>query len=195
MKLNIIVCGVGGQGNLLASNAIANYAMDKGYTVFGTETIGSAQRGGSVVSHLRISTDAIHSPLVPVGSADVIMGFEPVEALRNIKLANPEGTFVINSQPIPTVLNNMGMETYPSDDEIIGSIREKCPKGHMFNATKKAAELGNTLMTNVIMLGALTKTSSFFEKEAFKQIILNLLPAKVRAINDHAFEVGYDSVG
>ena len=195
MKLNIIVCGVGGQGNLLASNAIANYAMDKGYTVFGTETIGAAQRGGSVVSHLRISTDAIHSPLVPVGSADVIMGFEPSEALRNINLVNPKGTFIVNAQPIPTVLNNMGMEVYPSDTNLIGAIREKCPKGYMFNATQKASDLGNTQMTNVIMLGALTKTTAFFDKEAFKQTIMNFLPEKVRTINENAFEVGYDSVG
>jgi len=194
MKVDIIVCGVGGQGNLLASVAIAQYAMDRGYNVLGTETIGAAQRGGSVVSHLRVSTDKIYSPLVPQESADILMGFEPVEALRNIKLVNNNGQYLINTQKVPTVNCNMGLDTYPEEEEIIKNIQEKCPKGYIFNATKEAQSLGNTQMTNVIMLGALARMSPFFDKEEFGEIVISSLPAKVREINRKAFQAGYDLI-
>jgi indolepyruvate ferredoxin oxidoreductase beta subunit len=194
MKVDIIVCGVGGQGNLLASVAIAQYAMDRGYNVLGTETIGAAQRGGSVVSHLRISTDKIYSPLVPQESADILMGFEPVEALRNIKLVNNNGQYLVNTQKVPTVNCNMGLDTYPEEEEIIKNIQEKCPKGYIFNATKEAQSLGNTQMTNVIMLGALARMSPFFDKEEFGEIVISSLPAKVREINRKAFQAGYDLI-
>ncbi len=194
MKIDIIVCGVGGQGNLLASVAIAQYAMDRGYNVLGTETIGAAQRGGSVVSHLRISTDKIYSPLVPQESADILMGFEPVEALRNIKLVNNNGQYLINTQKVPTVNCNMGLDTYPEEEEIIKNIQEKCPKGYIFNATKEAQSLGNTQMTNVIMLGALARMSPFFDKEEFGEIVIDRLPEKVREINRKAFQTGYDLI-
>ncbi len=194
MKIDIIVCGVGGQGNLLASVAIAQYAMDRGYNVLGTETIGAAQRGGSVVSHLRISTDKIYSPLVPQESADILMGFEPVEALRNIKLVNNNGQYLVNTQKVPTVNCNMGLDTYPEEEEIIKNIQEKCPKGYIFNATKEAQSLGNTQMTNVIMLGALARMSPFFDKEEFGEIVIDRLPEKVREINRKAFQTGYDLI-
>jgi indolepyruvate ferredoxin oxidoreductase beta subunit len=194
MKVDIIVCGVGGQGNLLASVAIAQYAMDRGYNVLGTETIGAAQRGGSVVSHLRVSTDKIYSPLVPQESADILMGFEPVEALRNIKLVNNNGQYLVNTQKVPTVNCNMGLDTYPEEEEIIKNIQEKCPKGYIFNATKEAQSLGNTQMTNVIMLGALARMSPFFDKEEFGEIVIDRLPEKVREINRKAFQTGYDLI-
>jgi len=194
MKLDIVICGVGGQGNLLASVAIAQYAMSKGYNVFGTETIGAAQRGGSVVSHLRISSRSIFSPLVPQGSADVLIGFEPIEALRNIRLVSSQARFIINMQPVPTVLCNMGLDSYPAPEEIIKVFRERCPEGYVFNATMQAQALGNAQMTNVVILGALARISPFFDKEEFSRTIAELVPAKVKEINLQAFEVGYSFV-
>lgn len=191
MKLDIVICGVGGQGNLLASVAIAQYAIGKGLNVFGTETIGAAQRGGSVVSHLRISDQAIFSPLVPQASADLLIGFEPIEALRNIRLVNPETRFIINMQPVPTVLCNMGLDAYPAPDDIVQVFRNRCAEGYVFNATMKAQALGNALMTNVVILGALARISSFFDKEEFSRTVADLLPAKIQDINLQAFNVGY----
>jgi indolepyruvate ferredoxin oxidoreductase beta subunit len=191
MKLDVVICGVGGQGNLLASVAIAQYAINKGYNVFGTETIGAAQRGGSVVSHLRISDQTIYSPLVPQASADVLVGFEPIEALRNIKLVNSHSRYIINMEPVPTVLCNMGLDHYPAPERIIEVFQERCKEGYVFNATAKARALGNALMTNVVILGALARISSFFDKGEFSRTLTSLLPPKIQDINLQAFEVGF----
>ena len=107
MKFDLVIAGVGGQGNILASQVVAKCAMDAGYNVVNTETKGAAQRGGSVLSHVRIGDGEIFSPLVPVGQADVLLGFEPLEALRYINLLNKEGKFIINTAAVPTILANM----------------------------------------------------------------------------------------
>ncbi|MFZ5945764.1 MAG: indolepyruvate oxidoreductase subunit beta [Bacillota bacterium] len=194
MKLDIIVAGVGGQGNLLASVALANYAMNKGLEVFGTETIGAAQRGGSVVSHMRISDKKIYSPLVPQGKADILMGFEPIEAVRNIQFLSPKGKFIINNYPVPTILCNMGMDQYPTEEEILNHLRSRCPQGYVIDASKKATEMGSLMMTNVIMLGALAAVEPFFDKLELQRIIAELLPKKVLEQNLQAYEEGYKMV-
>ncbi|MDK2824004.1 MAG: indolepyruvate ferredoxin oxidoreductase, beta subunit [Clostridia bacterium] len=194
MKLDIIIAGVGGQGNLLASVALANYAMNKGLEVFGTETIGAAQRGGSVISHMRISDKKIYSPLVPQGSADILLGFEPVEAVRNIHFLSPKGKFIINNYPIPTVLCNMGMDQYPSEEEILNILRSRSPQGYVIDASEKAKEMGTLMMTNVIMLGALTGIEPFFDKQEMQIIIAELLPQKVLKNNLLAYEEGYKMI-
>lgn len=190
MQLNIIICGVGGQGNLLASVGIANYSMKKGLNVLGTETIGAAQRGGSVISHIRISDKELYSPLVPAGKADILMAFEPLEAVRHLKLVNPEGSYILNIEPVPTVSCNMGMDTYPSLSDILATVKEACPKGHMVDASTKARELGNFMMTNMIMLGALTGVCSFFDSEEFVSVLSGVIPAKVLDANIKAFKEG-----
>lgn len=194
MKLDIIIAGVGGQGNLLASVALANYAMNKGLEVFGTETIGAAQRGGSVISHMRISDKKIYSPLVPQGSADILLGFEPVEAVRNIHFLSPKGKFIINNYPIPTVLCNMGMDQYPSEEKILNILRSRSPQGYVIDASEKAKEMGTLMMTNVIMLGALTGIEPFFDKQEMQIIIAELLPQKVLKNNLLAYEEGYKMI-
>jgi len=194
MKLDIIISGVGGQGNLLASVALANFAMNKGLEVLGTETIGAAQRGGSVVSHMRISDKKIYSPLVPAGRADILMGFEPIEAVRNIHFLSPKGKFIINNYPVPTIFCNMGMEEYPSEDEIINTLKARCPQGYVIGASEKAKEMGTLMMTNVIMLGALAGIEPFFDKHELQRIIAELLPKKVLEQNLLAYEEGYKMV-
>jgi len=194
MKLDVIIAGVGGQGNLLASVALANYAMSKGLEVLGTETIGSAQRGGSVVSHMRISDKKIYSPLVPQSSADILMGFEPIEAVRNLHLLSPKGKFIINDYPVTTVLCNMGLDEYPSKEEILTTLRDRCPQGYEIPASEKAKELGNLMMTNVIMLGALAGIEPFFDKQELQRVIADLIPKKVLEKNLVAFEAGYEFV-
>lgn len=194
MKMDIIVCGVGGQGNLLASVAIANYAMRKGLNVIGTETIGAAQRGGSVVSHLRISDGVIHSPTVPERSADVILGFEPVEALRHVKRLHPAGCYIVNSETVPTVLNNMGLDLYPSPKEILRDLDLYSSKGYVIDASEIARDLGGVIMTNIVLLGALCQVIPYFDKSDFVDVLAEILPEKVLKINLEAFEAGSSQV-
>lgn len=190
MNMNIIICGVGGQGNLLASVAIANYAMKKGLNVVGTETIGAAQRGGSVVSHLRISDGPIYSPTVPDGAADILLGFEPVEALRHIKKLNPNGVYIINVEKVPTVLCNMGMDRYPDLEQIIAALQDVSPQGYAINATAMARQLGGVIMTNVVLLGALNSVSNFFDRDDFIEVLKSIISPKVLENNLRAFEEG-----
>ena len=96
MKKDVMICGVGGQGTVLASKIIAASAMDEGYAVHSAETIGMAQRGGSVTSHVRIGEDAF-SPLIPLGSVDLLIAFEPSEAVRNLKYLKSDGFVIVNS--------------------------------------------------------------------------------------------------
>ncbi len=96
MELNVLIAGVGGQGNLFASSILAEYLIKKGYRVLAVETIGAAQRGGSVVSHLRVSDAELYSPLIPAGKVDVLMGFEIIEMLRNFELLAGDGMYLLN---------------------------------------------------------------------------------------------------
>ncbi len=194
MKMDLIICGVGGQGNLLASVAIANYAMRKGLNVIGTETIGAAQRGGSVVSHLRISEQRIYSPTVPAGTADFILGFELVEALRHIDRLKPEGCYIVNSETVPTVLCSMGLDRYPTTEAILQELRQRSARGYLINASEKARELGGAIMTNIVLLGALSRVIPFIDKEDLADVLTGILPPKVLEINLEALEAGYNMV-
>ena len=106
MKKDIMICGVGGQGTVLASKIIAASAMEEGNTVHSAETIGMAQRGGPVTSHVRIGEDAF-SPLIPVGGADLLIAFEPSEAVRNLRYLKKDGFVIVNRVPVmPTTLKD-----------------------------------------------------------------------------------------
>ncbi len=191
MKMDIVISGVGGQGNIFASIVISQYAMSKNFNVLGAETIGAAQRGGSVVSHIRISDGEIYSPIVSRGQADLLIGMECVEMLRHLRLLNPRGTYLLNSLRIPTVLNNMGLDEYPDLSEILAAARKYCPNGYVIEASVLAKKLGNIQMTNVVMLGALVKIMPFFEYEGIKEIIKSNSPARFQEANLKGFEEGY----
>ena len=194
MKKDIVIAGVGGQGNLFATNVLCQYAMNRGLHVLGTETIGAAQRGGSVVSHMRISEEQIYSPLIPPGRGDVLLGMESLELLRHIKLLGIEGYYILNLYSIPTVYTNLGIDRYPSMEEIITSLKKVCDRGYEVAATYKAAELGSSQMTNVVMLGALAKVDDFFEYDELKDLVSALSPEKFRDKNLVGFEAGYELV-
>lgn len=191
MKKDIVIAGVGGQGTLFASNVLCQYAMERGLHVLGTETIGAAQRGGSVVSHMRISDKAIYSPLIPTGSADVLLGMEALELLRNIKILGKGGYYILNLFCIPTAYTNLGIDRYPAQEEIIRTARKACERGYEIPATYKAAELGSTQMANVVMLGAFTKVDEFFEYNEVKRLVEELSPKKFMEKNLMSFEVGH----
>jgi indolepyruvate ferredoxin oxidoreductase, beta subunit len=191
MKMDVVISGVGGQGNIFASLVISQYGMKKKLNVLGAETIGAAQRGGSVVSHIRMSDKPIYSPLISRGQADLLMGMEYVEMLRHMRLLNPEGIYLLNAIRIPTVLNNMALDEYPPEDEILKAARNYCPKGHRIPASTVAKNLGNIQMTNVVMLGFLSQKMDFFAYKKIGDLVQKLSPKNFRDKNVEAFEAGY----
>lgn len=190
MNLNILIAGVGGQGNLFASAILAEYFIKKEFEVLAVETIGAAQRGGSVVSHLRVSDSSIHSPLIPAGKVDILMGFEVLEMLRNFKLLGAEGSYLLNDYKEPTVLCNVGLDSYPSDEIIMAALQKSGKKGYTIKATECARQIGSSLLTNVVMVGALCQLSPLFNSQEVKQVLARKSPSKVRESNLKAFEAG-----
>lgn len=191
MKTDLVIAGVGGQGNLFASEVISRYALGRGYNVFGTETIGAAQRGGSVVSHIRISEGPIHSPLVPRGQADILLGLEPLELLRHREQLSPYGQYLLNMYRIPTVMCSMGLDRYPSDLEIRRAIASLGVRGCIIRATQRAYEIGNAILANVVMLGALCAVCGFFDYKAMGRTLAKTVPKGARELNLKAFDEGF----
>jgi indolepyruvate ferredoxin oxidoreductase beta subunit len=190
MELNVLIAGVGGQGNLFASSILAEYLIKKGYKIFAVETIGAAQRGGSVVSHLRVSDAELYSPLIPAGKVDILMGFETIEMLRNFELLAGDGMYLLNDYKEPTVLCNMEMDTYPSDEEIRAALKKSGKKGYSIKATECARQIGGSLLTNVVMVGALCQVSPLFDSQEVKQVLVGKSPARVKEQNLQAFDAG-----
>jgi indolepyruvate ferredoxin oxidoreductase, beta subunit len=194
MKMDVVITGVGGQGNIFASLVISQYAMNKKMNVLGAETIGAAQRGGSVVSHIRIADGTIFSPLISQGQADLLLGMEYVEMLRYMRLLNPQGTYLLNAMRIPTVLNNMGLDEYPATEEILQAAKKYCPNGHVIEASALARKLGNIQMTNVVMLGALVKIMPFFDYDEVKWLVQANSPTRFKEANVKGYEEGYELI-
>lgn len=192
MKKDVLIAGVGGQGNIFASNVLSQYAIAGGFNVLGTETIGAAQRGGSVVSHVRISDKPIFSPLIPAGSTDILLGIETLELLRHITLLGKDGYYILNLFSVPTVYTNLGIDRYPHQEEIIQAARKVCERGYEIRATHKAAQLGSIQMTNVVMLGALVKVDDFFDYDEVKKIVEKLSPEMFSEKNLLGFDAGYE---
>lgn len=190
MTKNIIICGVGGQGSLLASRILGYVAMAKDYDVKVSEVHGMAQRGGSVVTYVRYSTDSkVASPVICKGEADIMMCFEQLEAARMLPYLKKNGTLIVNTQkilPMPVV---MGAAEYP--ENIVDKIKSLGIKIVSCDAIDEALKLGNEKCVNVILIGMLARISDF-EKELFIEAINNCVPEKHRALNLRAFEVGYN---
>jgi len=155
--LNLIIAGVGGQGNVLLSRLIGQAMVDDGYKVTIGETYGASQRGGSVTSHVRISKDYQYGALIPEGQADIILGLEPMETLRHLALRGSPGTYVItNTRPIYPMCVATGEAEYPTLDHIRQNIDELSRKAWYINASEIALNLGGSLLANIVMVGALS---------------------------------------
>jgi indolepyruvate ferredoxin oxidoreductase beta subunit len=194
MKMDVVISGVGGQGNIFASLVISQYAMNKNLKVLGAETIGAAQRGGAVVSHIRMSDGEIYSPIISRGQADLLIGMEYVELMRHMRLLNPKGMYLLNAMKIPTVLNNMALDEYPATEDILKAIRKYCPHGHVVEASAAAKKLGNIQMTNVVMLGALVKVMPFFDYDEVKWLVQSNSPTRFKEANVQGYEEGYQLI-
>ena len=189
---NIIITGVGGQGNVMASRVLAGMLVNAGFTVTIGETYGMSQRGGSVMSHLRVSSSSVLSPQIPQGSADIVIALEPVEALRVLtKYGNPDVAVLSNSRMVYPLGVITGEFSYPSPDEVQSMFARLAAKNWMIDATSVAMELGNPVLSNIVMIGALAGTSLLpIDRRAFEKEIAKSIPAAKRAINLTAFDRG-----
>ncbi len=155
---NCLLCGVGGQGTVLASRIIAAAAMAKGLHAKTAETIGMAQRGGSVVSHVRIGEE-IASPMIPYGTADVIIGFEPGEAAANIKYLKEDGVMILSSRQVKPVTASLGQSAYDGDD-CLEWLKGKGRRCIVIDPEEIIEACGSPKVLNVAMAGALAETGA-----------------------------------
>ena len=193
-KVNILIVGVGGQGTLLASVLLGNLAIGKGYDVKLSEVHGMAQRGGSVLSTVRFGDDVI-SPLEADGCADLIMGFEPTETVRNLPLGNRDTLVLMNLDPVYPSMVAAGFEKYPDIEELIGAVTKVNPNLVTLDATKLAIDAGKAVAANAVMIGAVAAMKDFpLMKEDLLEALKSQVPEKFLDLNVRAFEMGYNAV-
>lgn len=190
--INILIAGVGGQGNLLASRLLADAAAAKGFRITIGETKGASQRSGSVSSHVRLSDSTI-GPLIPLKLADTILGFEPLETLRfSRKYSNAKTVVLVNDSPVVPMLVAQGLQAYPPGDEILTELHGLNERVYPIGATGLARGLGAPIVMNVVMLGAACALGLLpFGRDELVDAIAARVPEKRRELNLKAFDAGY----
>ena len=191
-SLNILLAGVGGQGTLLASDVISLLGMEAGYDVKKSEVHGMAQRGGSVVSHVRWGT-RVRSPLIEPGSADVVVAFERLEALRHLQMLAPKGIMLVSDYRIVPMSVTCGGEEYPDEPAEESLYAAAGVRPLYFPARQLAADLGNLRVNNVVLLGALSALLPIGE-EQWLAVVERRVPARSVAQNRRAFAAGRSAV-
>ena len=187
MKKDILICGVGGQGTVLASKLIASAAMEEGCTVHSAETIGMAQRGGSVTSHVRIGEAS--SPLIPKGKCDVLLAFEPAEAVRNLSYLKQGGLVIVNEVPVKPTTESL-QETGYDGKEMIAYLRGKC-RVIVVNSEELCKEFGSTKYFNVCRLGVAAGSGELgIAPASVEEQIRARVPEKFVEANLMAFRAG-----
>ena len=193
MNKDILICGVGGQGTVLASKIIAAAAMEEGSPVHSAETIGMAQRGGSVTSHVRIGGEA-YSPMIPFGGADMLLAFEPGEAVRNLRYLKKGGIAVVNTSAVKPVTESL-KETGYDGSEMIAYLKEKC-SCIFVNAEEVCRPFGSTKFFNIIMLGVAAGSGHLgLEKDTLLKQIEQRVPSRFLDVNLRAFQTGIEIAG
>lgn len=186
MSKSCLLCGVGGQGVVLASKLIARAALNKGFFVRTTETIGMAQRGGSVVSHVRMGEE-IYSPLIPKGQADVIMAFEPGEAVRSLPYLKKGGVVVVSRKAVKPVTATLNAKPYDGT-EMIAYLKEQAERLVIVDGDAICEAAGSAKVLNVALLGAAVKsgvlnlTLADMEKEIKKNVKSQFVEMNMQAL-------------
>jgi len=193
---NVIIGGVGGQGNVLASQILGEMLVSQGYVITIGETYGASQRGGAVMSHLRISAKDQFSPLIPEGQCDLLVSLEPVEGLRILDTyGNPRVMTLLNTRPIHPIDVISGNAIYPEVSKVISKIKELSRRVWTLNATEIALEMGDPIFSNIVMLGALCAIGVLpIDRQGFESIIRDLLPSRLLEENLKAFDKGREVV-
>ncbi|OFZ21275.1 MAG: indolepyruvate oxidoreductase [Bdellovibrionales bacterium GWB1_55_8] len=186
MKYDIVFAGVGGQGILSVAATIASAAISENLHVKQSEVHGMSQRGGAVTGTLRISDSEIHSPLVPLGTADLILSIEPLESLRYLEYLSPEGQLVTAIAPVQNIGTN-----YPLMEEVLTEIR-RLPNSRQIDAERLAREAGSTRAANMVLVGASAAVLPL-QPESLRNAVRKLFERKGSSIvemNLKAFEAG-----
>lgn len=186
MKGNIIIVGVGGQGILLTSKILGCLALDMGSDIKVSEVHGMSQRGGSVITHVRIGEN-VSSPLVDAGQADYVLSFEMLEALRAEGYLKKDGVMIYNTQrmlPMPVI---SGKAVYPEQ-------KPAAARQVALDALALAEQAGSARSVNIVLLGVLSAFSDW-DIQAWEKAIAACVPSKTLEINIKAFEAGRNAAG
>ena len=193
MTRNCLLCGVGGQGVVLASRLIAYAAMEQGDFVRTTETIGMAQRGGSVVSHVRAGRE-VHSPLIPAKSAVVILAFEPGEAVRCLPYLKENGLVITNSRIVKPVTSSLSGGNYSGQD-MIRYLQERTDNLLVVDGEEICRRAGSPKVLNVALLGAAAKSGALgITVEEMLNAVRKNVKEKYIALNETALELGGEQI-
>jgi indolepyruvate ferredoxin oxidoreductase beta subunit len=194
---NVIITGVGGQGNVMASRVIGNMLSRRGLQITIGETFGASQRGGSVMSHLRISTGSSWSPQIPNGRCHLIISLEPTETMRVLATyGNPQVKVLCNTRPIHGIGVIAGEQQYPPLDDIRSWIAELSQAFWFLAATEKAMQLGNPILANIMMVGAAAGIGILpLARQDFEAVIAETVSADQQMINLKAYDLGVRMTG
>ena len=185
MRKNIILCGVGGQGTVLASRLISAAAMAKGIPVLSAETIGMAQRGGSVFSHIRLG-EGIYSPMIARGEADLIIGFEPGEAVRLLPFLKPGGRMIVSDRAVMPVTASLSGTDYRASD-MLEFLSAHVADLQVIDAEKAMREIGSPKVLNLILLGAAVSGGALgLDRKDLEEAVRARIPEKFRELNFRA---------
>ena len=190
-NIAIMIAGVGGQGTLLTSRVLGAAALKAGYDVKMSEVHGMSQRGGSVITYVKIGSD-VKSPIIEKGEADILLCFEKLEALRWLDYAKKDGAIIINDQKIDPMPVIIGKATYP--DNIIKNITSRFKNVCAIDALETAKKLGNLKVLNIVMVGLMAKSTDIPE-ETWREAIRETVKEKFIDINLKAFDEGYRIAG
>lgn len=193
MQLDIVITGVGGQGNVLMSRILAQGAMRAGYNIRTSETIGMAQREGMVMSQVRIG-NRLHGALIPDGGADVLLGLELAETVRGLRKLKKSGIVIANEACIYPVSTTLGISNYRVE-QIKEYLQQQVSRLYLIKATELAERAGTPKAANIVLLGAMAKLGILpISHTALLQEALQMVPAKFKDVNKTAFELGYHGV-
>lgn len=193
MKFDILIAGVGGQGVVLASRLLATAAMDAGFHVATAETIGMAQREGSVTSHVRIGDDVCGS-LIPQGSADLIIGLEPAETARNLRYLRIGAGMVVNEHAIMPSAQGPGCDEY-DPVKITEFLKDNCPEMISADFTLLAKGAGTYKAANVAMIAAAAGAGLLpFSVEYLWDVLEKMIPERYRDVNRRVFDMAIENV-
>ena len=191
---NIAISGVGGQGVLTLAEILAKAALEDSHNVRVGEIHGMAQRGGHVVCTVRIG-EGVKGPIIDEGMADLIVGFEPVETLREIQLISNDGLILMNSHVQYPVAVSMGKAEYPDHNVILEGLKGFTENIIEFDALELALRAGSSRSMNIVMLGAIIGSEIVpIKKETALQVVRDAFPGKFVDANTQAFELGFDTI-